>query len=52
MYSLSFTEYLVCGRLYTCIIPNLKRKTTCKAYILIPTLQTRKFKFRDIKGLA
>lgn len=49
---LSFFEHLVCARLCTHIIPNLKRKTTCKEYILIPTLQIRKLGLREMKGLA
>lgn len=33
MYFPSFIEHLACARLYTHVIPNLKRKTRCKAFI-------------------
>lgn len=52
MYSLSFSEHLVCTSLHPHIIFNLRRKTMCKAYILIPTLQIRKCRLGDMKGLA
>lgn len=53
MYSLTCIAWAPSvGRTVYTVIPSPKRKTICKAYILIPPLQIRKFRLRLIKALV